>query len=98
MKLLKPEDVEKLLSDLSFTRHILNELCIIISKLLGFLRPNFETTQRNLCSKNAFWRVASPPSLRCLITHMQIYMLKPPSHFGSFGPECVFYLKNRDFS
>lgn len=92
MKLLKREDVEKLLSDLSFTHHILNELCIIIAKLLRLLRPKFGATQRNLCFKNTLWRDASPPFLRCLITHMQIHTLKLSSNFGSFGPGCVFYV------
>lgn len=94
MNLLICEDVENFLSDLSLTAHIFNEPCTIISKLFRLLRSKFETTQRNLYfKKHILEGCLSPPSLKCLITHRQIHVLKLPSSFGSFAPGfCCFLL------
>lgn len=94
MRLLKYKDVEKLLSNLSFTCHIFNELCTMISKWLRLLRPKFETTQRNLFFKKSFLegnlsQVSKMPNA----ARLQVHMHKLSSHLGSLGPGCVFYLK-----
>lgn len=91
MNLLKREDVEKLLSDLSLTPCIFNEPCVIISKLLRLLWPKFETTQRNLCFEKYILKGCLPLPQMPDYTHANS-VLKLPSNFGCFGPGCVFYM------